>query len=384
MIETGTLRVPDCPLGLYIHIPYCVRKCRYCDFCSFPVDGNGVPDAYVSALCAQIRETGKALDRPRADTVFFGGGTPTLLEAGQWLKIMEALKASFAIAPDAEISTECNPATAGLSDFEHLLSLGFNRLSLGIQSLSDNELRLLGRIHSAKEAEETVRDAFHAGFTNVNADLMFGIPGQTPDSFGETIEKTVSLGVSHVSAYALQVEPGTPFYEQAGQYVFPDDDETRDLYDLVTEKLRTFGIERYEISNFARPGFECKHNLKYWRCDPYLGFGPSAHSLIGHIRFETAPDVHRFITGERGFALEEELTKERLCDEALMLGLRLTSGADLDRISSLSGVDARKRYETAIGLLERQGTIRREGGNVRILPEFLFTSNEILVSLLPD
>ncbi len=384
MIELSRFSHLKGPLGVYIHIPFCLAKCKYCDFCSFPIPPGSVPDAYVDRLIEDIEDFGLKTGRPEADTIFFGGGTPTLLSVRQWGKIMEQLSRSFRILPGAEISTECNPSTADRALFSELKSLGFNRVSIGMQSANNDELSLLGRVHRNEQTVRTVRDAYSAGFREINLDLMFGIPGQTKDSFEHSIRTACSLPVTHISSYALQLEPGTPLEAHRNEYVFPDDDQVADMYDALCSCLSELGYERYEISNFSIPGHECRHNLKYWTGAPYMGFGISSHSFLDRTRFFQPSDLDAYLTSAAGYQTEEELTPERFCDELLVLGLRLTRGVSLSDISRRSGVDALARYGTQIDTMRKQGTVDLSEDRLTIQPQYTFISNSILDDLLPD
>ena len=232
-------------LGLYIHIPFCKSKCRYCDFCSFPHPKTETVKKYISELISEIEEYGRAYGEYTVNTVYFGGGTPTLLDAQHLTEILKAVKASFSLSGDAEITTECNPATGGFDYFKALLSGGFNRLSIGVQSMNDRELKLLGRLHSAEDAKSTLREARKAGFENVSVDVMFGIPEQTPQSLAQTLDEVCSLSPEHLSLYGLKIEEGTHFARHADSLILPDEDTEYEMYLSSVKKLAEFGLERY-------------------------------------------------------------------------------------------------------------------------------------------
>lgn len=270
------------PLGIYVHIPFCVRKCKYCDFVSYANKSAEEKLDYVNVLCAEIIAKAKDYSSSHfVDTIFFGGGTPTCLSSEELIKILSCIKQQFKVCEDAEISFEANPKTFDQDKLLKLKEAGFNRISIGVQSFDDNVLNSLGRIHNASEAEDAVKLAKSLGF-NTNLDLMFGVPNQTVDIWKETLEKAISLDTNHISFYSLQLEEGTALYDEYkyGELVLPSWEDNRKMYHLACEKLKDAGYIHYEISNAAKPGYTCKHNLKYWSLEEYLGFGLSAHSFI--------------------------------------------------------------------------------------------------------
>ncbi len=301
------------PRGLYIHVPFCLRKCPYCDFYSV-VGGEELRRDYAAAAVRNLRHYAEPFD-----TVYFGGGTPNLIAAH-----MKEILSAAEIVPGAEISAECNPASADEDTLRLMRSAGVNRISAGVQSLRDNELERLGRLHSAAEAEKLIISAHKAGFDNISADVMLGIPGQTAQSLADTIERLAALPICHISAYMLTLEPATPFGKSPPQDM-ADDEQMADLYALCRELCEKHGFEQYEISNFARPGFRCRHNLKYWHDEEYLGIGAAAHSFYGGRRFAVPRDIRAFVSAE---FQPTELTDD--CpgdyDEQVMMGLRLTEG----------------------------------------------------------
>ena len=271
--------------GIYIHIPFCISKCIYCDFCSAPADDD-TKERYVNALCAEIAHAGKEAEKNGDDrsisTVFFGGGTPSILPAQLFVKIMCAVREAFSVSEDAEITVECNPGTLTAGKLRAYRSMGVNRLSIGLQSPDNRELRALGRIHTYEQFEESYYAARDAGFDNINIDIMSAIPYQTVTGYQSNLEKIVKLNPEHISAYSLIVEEGTPLFdkvERSGGDILPTEDEDRQMYALTKKILADAGYRRYEISNYARPGFECRHNASYWERTDYIGFGVAAASL---------------------------------------------------------------------------------------------------------
>ncbi len=346
------------PIGLYIHIPFCKRKCPYCDFYSVGYD-DSLAELYAQAVVRNIRHYGGCFD-----TVYFGGGTPILLHK----HIGEILRAAD-VAPDAEITAECNPCFINDKTLYSLLSGGVNRLSVGVQSLDDRELRALGRLHDADTAEEAVLSARAAGFENISADLMLAVPQQTVQSLDRTLDRLCSLPIDHVSAYMLKIEPDTPFGRNTP--AVPDEDSTADMYLHAVRRLAESGFSQYEISNFAKRGCECAHNLKYWRREEYLGIGPAAHSFYGGRRFEVARDIDGFIASP----VQTELTNDNAPDEyeeRVMLGLRLSEGIPEELYSPLSG---------GLKYIPKQ-YYRLENGRLSLTAEGFLVSNEIISLLL--
>lgn len=282
-------------LGIYLHIPFCLSKCRYCDFYSIPAASDELKDRYINALVSHIKEYAIQSKDFIVDTIYFGGGTPSLLSDKQFKTLMKALKSNFRIYKKAEISMEVNPKTVNLSKLKMLKKYGINRLSIGAQSFDDNELDIAGRPHNADDAFDTVRLARKAGFDNISLDLMFGLPSQTLQSVVNNINTVASLDVEHVSLYGLKIEEGTPFWYDMHKLSLPDEDVERSMYFNATGLLGASGLKQYEISNFAKKGKHCKHNLKYWNCDEYLGFGPGAHSYFGGKRFSFKKDINLYI-----------------------------------------------------------------------------------------
>ncbi|MBE6620135.1 MAG: radical SAM family heme chaperone HemW [Ruminococcaceae bacterium] len=316
------------PLGLYLHVPFCRRKCLYCDFCSFADRDAATMDAYVACLCKEL--TGRA---PQAaehivDTVYFGGGTPTLLSPTHFTRLLDTVRAHYRLSDDVEITVECNPATADEDKLGVLHDMGVNRLSIGAQSARDAELAALGRIHTWEQTKETYQAARRAGFDNVSLDVMFGIPHQTLDSFSHTLDEILALSPEHISAYSLIVEPDTPFFEAGDDLILPDEDTVCEMTDLLLSRLGSAGYTRYEISNFAREGRASRHNLHYWNMDDYLGFGPAAHSLMDKIRTGHSRDLAAYLAGEDITEPEETLDADTARDEYVMLRLRLADGVN--------------------------------------------------------
>ena len=350
--------------GIYIHIPFCVHKCIYCDFLSAPA-GDAVKYAYTKALINEIRNTADGQVKDKITSIFFGGGTPSVLPEGCIADILSAVRECFDISDDAEITMECNPGTVNESRLSEYRAAGVNRLSFGLQSADNNELKMLGRIHTFEQFMESFRLARATGFNNINVDLMSAIPGQTEMSLNNTFDKVTALQPEHISVYSLILEDGTYLADNIDKFPpVPDEDEDRCMYHITKERLYSAGYERYEISNYSRPGFECRHNLLYWNREEYYGFGCSAAGLIGNVRYSDIRDVNKYIelNGDIGKIHEniEILTKEDAMEEFMFLGLRKTAGVDMNDFRNRFGMPIEKVYEKEIqsnidkGLLTRQ------------------------------
>lgn len=368
-------------LGIYIHIPFCIKKCNYCDFCSFPSVNDTVKERYVDALCKEILSWSERASDRVVDTVYFGGGTPTLLTASQLGKIIGTVKDSFCVSESAEITTECNPATADLEYFRELKKLGFNRISLGVQSANDRELSLLGRLHSFADAKKAFYDARQAGFDNISVDLMFSIPEQTEESFKHTLDEIFEMSPDHISAYSLIVEPGTPFFANYKKLVLPDEDTEYNMYTGAVEAMERHGLHRYEISNFAATGRESRHNLKYWRCEEYLGFGISAHSFFDDERRENTSELDVYINGAYTAASRKILPNEAV-NEYVMLKMRLSEGIDESEFEKLFGIEFGKAFGEALERFVCAGLVVREGGRCAFTDSGFYLSNTVLSEIL--
>lgn len=348
------------PIGLYIHFPFCRQKCLYCDFHSAAGREDWIAP-YVEALCAEARRAASALKGIVIDTVYLGGGTPTLAAPEAIGRVLDTCREVFSIAADAEISIEANPATVDTDSLKRLRDAGVNRISIGAQSFSDPLLRTLGRIHESRDIHAAVRGAADAGFTDISVDLIYGIPGQRLADWEDTLRQALSLPITHLSAYALKVEPGTPFYAkwQAGELTLPGEDAELAMQDRANEVLEAAGFVRYEVSNYARPGYRCRHNLHYWRYDEYLALGSGACGRLGPVRYTGTEDIPRYIaaakTGLPAFFHKEILPHEKQVQEAIMMGLRLTEGIQYGDFRERYGIDLRERYRGAIESLCTSG-----------------------------
>ncbi len=345
-------------LSIYIHIPFCVRKCLYCDFLSAPASGE-VREQYVKKLIQEIRQAGESYVNYRVKTVFFGGGTPSLLEGDQMKEIMDAVRC-FPLNEDCEVSMEVNPGTITQEKLQAYREAGIGRLSIGLQSLVDEELQALGRVHNSRDFYRTYEYAVKTGFNNINIDLMTAIPLQTKESCLATLKGVLALEPApvHISAYSLIVEEGTPFYENTP--VLPDEDTEREMYKITNDILNKAGYYRYEISNYAKPGFACRHNQVYWRRGNYLGFGVGAASLMENVRFSNRRDLKEYL--EKGAVKEniQKLTVREQMEEFMFLGLRMTEGVSTAKFCQSFGQSLAQVYPGIIEKHIRQGLLKRE------------------------
>lgn len=375
----------DASLGLYIHIPFCLQKCLYCDFCSFPARPAEEHSAYVRALCREIEAAARALSHYTVNTVFIGGGTPSLLSAEEYSLISNAIQRNYRLSDDLEFTSEANPATLDMAKLQAMKEAGINRLSIGMQSALDCELAALGRVHSARDAVQAVELARAAGFRNVNLDLMFGIPSQTAESFLFSLDTALSLSPEHLSVYSLQVEEGTPFYERRATLPLPDEEEEDKMATLLYRKTEAAGYRRYEISNFARAGYECRHNLRYWRLLDYRGFGVSAHSLIAGRRFFNGEDLSLYLRDPLSAEYEEELLSAATREfEYVMLGLRTADGISDAAFAEAFGEPFSEKYSVQIAPFLARNLMAKQDGRCYFSEEGMALSNGILREILPD
>lgn len=379
-------------LELYLHIPFCERKCAYCDFLSAPAD-LPVRISYIKKLQEEIAYYGSEFEEYQVSSIFLGGGTPTLLEGYQLAAILETVKKYFRLVADAEITVECNPGTLTAGKAEKLVQAGFNRLSMGLQSADDRELQLLGRIHNFAQFLESYDLARKAGFENINVDLMSALPGQTLKSWQNTLQKVTALRPEHISAYSLIIEEGTPFYERFAEderireegghpRLLPEEAIERQMYELTHRFLHTKGYERYEISNYAKPGSECRHNCGYWTRKDYLGLGLGASSLVGHQRFQNTSDLKEYLEQEYHHIHTETLDKKSEMEEFMFLGLRLMTGISRQQFEKTFQVTLDSVYGEVLRKLKSEQLIEEVAGYVRLTEYGIDVSNYVLSEFL--
>ena len=368
------------PLGLYIHIPFCKAKCAYCDFYSLS-HSESLMDEYCRALTAHLEEVSPRCAGMTVDTVYFGGGTPSYLGADRLCELLKTVKKRYSLSHKAEITVECNPDSA--TDWKALRKLrraGFNRISLGVQSTDDTLLREIGRIHTFAQVTDAVAAARMAKIRNISLDLIYGLPGQTMEQWQDTVRTAAALEAEHLSCYGLKVEEGTPLSLRRDEIELPDDEAQAEMYLWAVDYLAAKGYGQYEISNFARRGFESRHNQKYWAMEPYAGFGPGAHSDFGDVRFAYERNLQAYIRGELTLSEREEITARERMQEYIMLSLRTAEGIDRRYFEQ----QYRQRFdpmETLLVQCEANGLAARTEGGWRLTPQGFLLSNAIIVSL---
>ena len=372
-------------LSLYIHIPFCVKKCEYCDF--YSLCDLSLREKYVNALIAQIKDFRSEAKNKLVDTIYFGGGTPSLLSGDDMLRIMKTIRSVFRVAEEAEISMEANPGTLNPEKLSAYREAGINRLSLGLQSADPEELKRLGRIHTREEFESSFLLARLEGFQNINVDVMYALPNQTEQTLSDTLDYVIALDPDHISFYGLKIEPETPFgRDETIEASLPVEDTQADMYLNAVEKLENAGFLQYEISNFSKPGFECIHNLKNWKCRDYLGFGPAAHSFFDGKRFSYKKDIDAFIADplkrNKLYDEYEELTYGDVAWQFVMLGFRLRLGIDVVEYEERFGDDFDARYlEKMAPFIDKQYILKTKNG-YRLSRRGLLISNYILSEIL--
>lgn len=374
-------------IELYIHIPFCVKKCAYCDFLSGPADYEH-KRKYLDALLKEIRgyKNIQQISNYMVTSIFFGGGTPSIFQ-GEWIcQIMDAVKQTFTLKSDAEVTIEANPGTVDEEKLNLYKKAGINRISFGCQSADNGELNVLGRIHTWEAFLDSYAVARRCGFDNINVDLMSGLPGQTVSSWEQTLEKVIRLEPEHISAYSLIVEEGTPFYEMADKLNLPDEDAERTMYERTGEILKKYGYEQYEISNYARAGYECQHNIGYWTGRAYLGLGLGASSLFGEKRFSNTIDMMEYL--EQSGQIEKlrrdsmMLTKENKMEEFMILGLRMNRGVSEAEFEKRFKISIDTVYGEILNKYEQSGHLRRKQGWISFTRKGISVSNPILAEML--
>lgn len=399
-------------LSIYIHIPFCVRKCLYCDFLSASADEGSI-ESYVNLLLCEIKKQSIFYGDHKVISIFMGGGTPSLLSSEATVRILKQIRKRYSVAADAEITIECNPGTVTSQKLQNYIAYGINRLSLGLQSTDDAELARIGRIHGYGDFLETYRMAREAGFQNINIDLMAALPGQSVGSYRRTLERVVGLLPEHISAYSLILEEGTPLYVNQKSYRFPTEDEDREMYELTGKYLAKAGYQRYEISNYAKGGFACRHNRVYWRRGDYVGFGLGASSMVENVRWRNPKEheayavyVDQLGKQRSGQAVShhmervteaavwearmkragadevQALTPEEQMEEFMFLGLRLTEGIDTGEFQRMFGKTVEEVYGKSIAEFEAQGLLTRAGERLMLTPRGIDVSNVVFAEFL--
>lgn len=365
-------------LGIYIHIPFCKKKCNYCDFYSIKWSDE-VENRYINALIKEIKSCNDM--NYIVDTIFIGGGTPTIIKPENMGKIINEIKNIFIVDEQSEISMEANPNTLTIENLSIYKKIGINRLSIGVQSLNDEILRKIGRLHNSDEAIEAIERAKSYGYEDLNVDVMFNIPGQTVADIENTIAKIIEHDVKHISFYSLKLEKGTPMYlmEKDNKIILPEEDIEREMYYAGRSIMEKNGVVQYEISNFAKESFECNHNLKYWNQEEYLGFGPSAHSFLNNKRFSNPSDIKLYCNNaEKNIfnkTIEEVLDENALIFEYIMLKLRLTNGLDIIKFKQKFNIDFNNKYEKQIEYLLNNKLLEYFENNIKLTKKGMDISN---------
>ena len=379
-------------LELYIHIPFCVKKCAYCDFLSGPASNQQIEE-YVQALIEEIRYYKEFAKNYEVSTVFWGGGTPSLLTGEQMKALMETLRQTFFIRQNAEITMEANPGTVTVEKLLACQKAGINRISFGLQSVNNEELKMLGRIHTYEEFLESYEAARKAGFQNINVDLISAIPKQTVSSWEQTLQTIISLQPEHISAYSLIVEEGTPFAKLYGEgceleHLLPSEEEERRMYERTEELLQEAGYHRYEISNYAKEGYECQHNLGYWERKEYLGLGLGASSLIEETRFHNTDEMEEYLRDASNPILlrrgQEKLDRQEQMEEFVFLGLRKIRGIQEEKFAEMFGEDIWDCYGRNLERVIKEGLLEREEGVLRLTRKGIDVSNYVFYEILSD
>ena len=374
--------------GVYLHIPFCKSRCSYCDFATDVYKSGEIVDRYVDALTSEILAAHDEKNPPAnaggsdlsIDTIYFGGGTPSLLTPLQLEKILSAVDKQFAVQPERELTVEMNPATVTLEKLKDYRSLGVNRASFGVQTFDDTELKRLARGHNAEDARMTFRLLRDAGFENISFDLIAGLPRQTLADWERNLDEALTLQPEHLSLYLLEIHDGTPLATQVrdGRQPMPDEDLAAEMYELMLDKVTAAGYAQYEISNFARTGFESRHNTKYWRLEPVYGFGVSAHSFDGSQRYANERDTAKYVSLIEGSG-GAEVMREQIdaASEFIFLGLRLNKGIDAAEYKTRFGIDLHEKYSAELKEIRDAGLIETDGRNFRLTRRGMLFSNEV-------
>lgn len=369
----------------YVHIPFCRAKCFYCDFNSYPGRENLFKD-YVTALILEINRAEPV--EAELDSVYFGGGTPTILHPDALASILDAINSRFGISGSAEVTVEANPGTVDASSISELCKAGFNRLSIGVQSFNDDILERIGRIHTTSEARSAIMQGRDAGFSNISIDLMYALPDQTIEDWQNTLDAALEISPEHISLYELTVEEGTVFgnLRRKCQINLPDEDLQMEMYTLAINSLTNAGYEHYEVSNFAKPGYRSRHNQVYWRNEPYFGFGAGASGYIGGTRYTniSSPDfyIERLLAGESVVESSETVTGRQSMGETVMLGLRMLDGLDLDAFEERYGVSLFDVYRKEVTEFTTKGLLEVADSRLRLTSKGLFLANTVAASFL--
>lgn len=374
-------------LGLYIHVPFCAQKCYYCDFNSYKINSNQKKE-YLINIEREMKFYKDKFKDKCFDTVFFGGGTPSILTVDELKELVNNINENFNIKKDAEITIECNPGTINREKLEAMKKMGINRLSIGLQATQNYHLKSIGRIHTYEEFEKNYYDALDIGFKNINIDLMYALPNQKTQEWKDTLDKIIKLNPSHISAYSLILEEGTKLYDmyQNKEFELLDEDTDINMYNYTIDTLKRHGYKQYEISNYSKEGLECKHNIIYWKCDNYLGLGPGASGFIGDTRYSNIEDICEYnkciMQNIRPVSEEIELTKKDKIEEFIFMGLRMNEGINVDIFKERFDTDFYDIYQEVMDKLIKRELVRFDGKNISLTQKGREISNTVFIEFL--
>lgn len=374
-------------LGLYIHVPFCAQKCYYCDFNSYKINSNQKKE-YLINIEREMKFYKEEFKDKCFDTVFFGGGTPSILTVSELKELVNNINENFNIKNDAEITIECNPGTINREKLEAMKKMGINRLSIGLQATQNYHLKSIGRIHTYEEFEKNYYDAFDIGFKNINIDLMYALPNQKTQEWKDTLDKIIKLNPSHISAYSLILEEGTKLYDmyQNKEFELLDEDTDINMYNYTIDTLKRHGYNQYEISNYSKEDLECKHNIIYWKCDNYLGLGPGASGFIGDTRYSNIEDICEYnkciMQNIRPVSEEIELTKKDKIEEFIFMGLRMNEGINIDVFKERFDTDFYDIYQEIMDKLIKRELVRFDGKNISLTQKGREISNSVFIEFL--
>lgn len=375
-------------LGLYIHVPFCAQKCNYCDFNSYKIEEKNQKTDYLISIRKEMELYKEEFKNKEFTSVFLGGGTPSILTPEELTTLMENIYSNFNIGKDAEITMECNPGTLDKVKLKAIKSLGINRLSMGLQVTQDHHLKYIGRIHTYEQFEKNYKDAIEVGINNINVDLMYSLPNQSFDEWKETLNKIINLNPSHISAYSLILEEGTKFYDMYLNKEFELNDEEVDIniYNYTIDTLYKNGYHQYEISNYSKEGYECKHNIVYWQCDNYLGLGPGASGYINNYRYSNICDIKGYNKcleyDKRPIEEKNILSKKDEMEEFIFMGLRMNKGINLDEFYKRFNIDFKHRYNNILDKLKNLNLIIEQNNNIILTQRGREISNTVFVEFI--
>lgn len=375
-------------LGLYIHVPFCAQKCNYCDFNSYKIEEKNQKTDYLISIRKEMELYKEEFKSKEFTSVFLGGGTPSILTPEELTTLMENIYSNFNIGKDAEITMECNPGTLDKAKLKAIKSLGINRLSMGLQVTQDHHLKYIGRIHTYEQFEKNYKDAIEVGINNINVDLMYSLPNQSFDEWKETLNKIINLNPSHISAYSLILEEGTKFYDMYLNKEFELNDEEVDIniYNYTIDTLCKNGYHQYEISNYSKEGYECKHNIVYWQCDNYLGLGPGASGYINNYRYSNICDIKGYNKcleyDKRPIEEKNILSKKDEMEEFIFMGLRMNKGINLDEFYKRFNIDFKHRYNDILDKLKNLNLIIEQNNNIILTQRGREISNTVFVEFI--